>query len=310
MATPTRKLDTFLNIPNFADLLPPPKVGHYRYFEGHQRFPFAYQTAQHSAINAWWLADYSLLVYENEQKIKTIFDDLWGKQTYRFAWLESHETSSQGFLVETADYAVMVFRGTEFPPPSVLLQFPLTLIDIIKDILTDIEDITPQTIATENLTFDVPVHTGFVEALQSLWQPIQAQLDVIGFKPLFLTGHSLGGAIATLLAFQLKAQQFRSLYTFGCPCVGDVQFAQAFHDKNLDEKTYRYWRGDDAVAKGFTLTGQDYQPVGQEFWFEGGLHSSKLEKGINTAINNTIGLNQLDHPPILYCYDCWNAIPD
>jgi triacylglycerol lipase len=310
MATPTRKLDTFLDIPNFADLFPPPKAGHYRYFDGHQRFPFAYKTAQHSAINAWWLADYSLLVYENEQKIKAVFDDLLGKQKYRFAWLESHKTSSQGFLVETADYAVMVFRGTKFPRPSVILQSPFELIGIIKNILTDIKDIKPQIITTEPLKFDVPVHTGFAEALQSLWQPIQAQLDVIGSKPLFLTGHSLGGAIATLLAFQLKPQQFSSLYTFGCPCVGDAQFAQVFHDKNLNDKTYRYQRGDDAVTKGLLLTSYGYQHVGQEFLFEGGLHSSELEKGINTAIKTTIGLNQLDHPPILYCYDCWNAIPD
>jgi pimeloyl-ACP methyl ester carboxylesterase len=180
--------------------------------------------------------------------------------------------------------------------------------NIIADIGIDIKQLTPQIISQHVPVFDTPVHPGFAEALQSVWQTLQKQLVNFGTKPIWLTGHSLGGAIATLLAYQLPTR-VAALYTFGSPCVGTTAFAQTFKNKGLQDKTFRYLHGDDAVAKSFEFLKMDYQHVGQLFPLAARKHGL-LEQVLSDAVDTSIGLNQLDHVPILYSYECWNAIPE
>jgi alpha-beta hydrolase superfamily lysophospholipase len=60
-------------------------------------------------------------------------------------------------------------------------------------------------------------------------------------EPLFLTGHSLGGALATLAASRWPA---RACYTFGAPRVGDGAFA-----RTLRAPLYRVVNGQDVVPR-------------------------------------------------------------
>eukprot|EP01135_Chromosphaera_perkinsii_P002836 Nk52_evm26s228 gene=Nk52_evmTU26s228 len=79
----------------------------------------------------------------------------------------------------------------------------------------------------------IKVHAGFweshvcvrdeiIEVVKRHWKP--------ELGPVNLTGHSLGGAMATLLAFELtlKHEIPCVLYTFGCPRVGNKLFALRF----------------------------------------------------------------------------------
>lgn len=51
-------------------------------------------------------------------------------------------------------------------------------------------------------------------------------------KELYVTGHSLGGAVATILAAYFFEQGFKPLlYTFGSPRVGNTVFTQYYNDK-------------------------------------------------------------------------------
>jgi hypothetical protein len=59
---------------------------------------------------------------------------------------------------------------------------------------------------------------------------------------IWLTGHSLGAALATLAADRF--QDVQGLYTFGSPRVGDRQF-----QKNFQLRAYRVVNGDDIVAR-------------------------------------------------------------
>jgi hypothetical protein len=74
------------------------------------------------------------------------------------------------------------------------------------------------------------VHRGFLASLESVMPQIDAWLTEIAsagvaIRHLTITGHSLGGALASLLA-ALKPEA--DLVTFGSPRVGNAAFAEAF----------------------------------------------------------------------------------
>jgi len=68
------------------------------------------------------------------------------------------------------------------------------------------------------------VHTGFWRALNGVLGPIEEWLDQHAPGPVTIAGHSLGGALATLLA---AIRPEASLITFGSPAVGDQEFADS-----------------------------------------------------------------------------------
>ena len=314
MTEPIRKIQTFLGLLNFSQLFPPPETGTYKYFNDSNRFPFDHNTHSHSAVNAWWMSEYSLLAYSDSQEVDQVLNNHFEAQNQKhsFFWLNSEGnalgSNTQGFGVETDDYVIIAFRGTEFPRPSYVIQYPKKLLDIIADIRTDIQRLSPKSITENTLTFDTPVHPGFAKALQSVWQQLQDRLPSFGTKPIWLTGHSLGGAIATLMAYQVPGR-VTALYTYGSPCVGTEAFAQSFKDRGLQDKTFRYLHGNDAVAKALELTTMGYEHVGQLFPLDAGKRRGLLAQALNIALGSTVGLNQLDHAPIFYCYESWNAIP-
>ena len=71
----------------------------------------------------------------------------------------------------------------------------------------------------------VYAHKGFVSAMNTVYKSIEAKLmPYLGKKKLFITGHSLGGALATLLTYQISRAHDISRpiqYVYGCPPVGD-----------------------------------------------------------------------------------------
>jgi triacylglycerol lipase len=76
------------------------------------------------------------------------------------------------------------------------------------------------------------VHKGFSEALDRVWNPLLAALhDVKAHqKTLWLTGHSLGGALATLAAERLREAGFEPMLvcTFGAPRMFDGTAARCY----------------------------------------------------------------------------------
>lgn len=111
---------------------------------------------------------------------------------------------TQAILVSCSEFVAVAFRGTEATS--------------IKDIKADLNAVSREA-RTEGR-----VHTGFDEALMAVEGEIQQQLDSGAFdsKPLFITGHSLGGALAALAAKRLEhSGGVAACYTFGSPRVGD-----------------------------------------------------------------------------------------
>ena len=212
MAKSIRKINTILSVPRISQLLPPPAKGSYLYFDGANEYPFIANTSQHSAQNAWWLAECSLLVYCEEAEIRSTFAELFHDKLFTLTWIDSAKTNTQGFALETADYVIIAFRGTEFPRPSTILKSPAELGDVAKDIKIDVKDLTPTRIDQGLPAFNTPVHPGFAAALQSVRQQLQPIIANTGNKPIWLTGHSLGGAIAHTFGLSNIRTNRRTLY--------------------------------------------------------------------------------------------------
>ncbi|GLC42478.1 hypothetical protein PLESTB_001102700 [Pleodorina starrii] len=165
------------------------------------------------------------------------------------AFVENEETDTQVWLYRNVELreAVVAFRGTE--------QIKW------KDIATDL-NLTPCSLNPERLDDNaglpfaarifravsgatqnqMMVHKGFLDAYDSVRRTVFSLLDEItgsGEKGdnwrVLVTGHSLGGALATLAAYELaerrtpaRAVQAISLYTYGAPRVGNKAFAEEF----------------------------------------------------------------------------------
>jgi len=135
------------------------------------------------------------------------------------------------------------------------------------NIITDLYAIAKQ--------MDVPgvpgtIHSGFANAWSTL-RGLGLKQTVINLKAktkatqLFVTGHSLGGAVATLAALELSALGFTtSLYTFGSPRVGGTKFAMHVNSKIKD--SFRIVHDNDLVPH-VPLSTWFFVHVGKEVWF-------------------------------------------
>jgi hypothetical protein len=107
----------------------------------------------------------------------------------------------------------------------------------------------------------VQVHDGFWTALDSVYKGIAAEIAKQGGfkqKKVFVTGHSLGGALATLCALRLQKDKYGSpvVYTFASPRVGNDKFQAAFR------LTHRRWVNQNDLVTQMPPEIFGYRPVG------------------------------------------------
>jgi triacylglycerol lipase len=101
------------------------------------------------------------------------------------------------------------------------------------------------------------IHRGFQAAFEAVRPKIDVVIDAAkpdvdaGRGRLFLTGHSLGAALAALAAERAleRGVEPAALYTFGMPRVGGATFAARYNGRPLAHRTYRLVHGLDIVAR-------------------------------------------------------------
>ncbi len=80
-------------------------------------------------------------------------------------------------------------------------------------------------------------------------------------RPLWITGHSLGGALALLAAWRLQRSfiPVHQVYTFGAPMIGNAVAAEAFHEE-FANKIFRFVDEEDLVPllPAFSLVANAY----------------------------------------------------
>jgi triacylglycerol lipase len=94
------------------------------------------------------------------------------------------------------------------------------------------------------------VHRGFRTYTDRVWSEVQAELSKATHKTLWLTGHSLGAAMATLMArrcvLQGELPNPTALFTYGSPRVGNRTYINEF---NTQLTHHRWVNNGDIVTK-------------------------------------------------------------
>jgi len=93
---------------------------------------------------------------------------------------------------------------------------------------------------------------GFQEAFDAVEKKILPLISARAAADgaVFVTGHSLGGALAVIAAHVLQSNRIEvaGVYTYGMPRPGDKAFADGIYDPALGPRTYRLVHGADVVA--------------------------------------------------------------
>ena len=92
------------------------------------------------------------------------------------------------------------------------------------------------------------IAAGFETAAGSVRESVRDLLAERADMPVFVTGHSLGGALAVVAAQSLLEEGFNvgAVYTFGMPRPGTEAFKVGY-DQRLGDRTYRMVHGHDVV---------------------------------------------------------------
>jgi len=187
--------------------------------------------AAYSDRMAWICACMSQLAYESfesdDQQTQEIFQAKL--QSGGFDLIDTFndpKTDTQAFLVSNGDFAILAFRGTQ---------------KAWRDVQTDIR-------AGRIRTSSGRIHVGFSEGYNSIAKKIEKSLARVGRIPIYITGHSLGGALATVATQYLEAnprfeRQLAACYTFGSPRVGNADY-----NPNLKTSIFRIVNTTDIVT--------------------------------------------------------------
>ncbi|SMF16537.1 Predicted lipase [Alteromonadaceae bacterium Bs31] len=191
--------------------------------------------------NAYWMARLSQLIYRckpgsTQTDEKSVLRELQQEDARFMRLVSADNNSAQGMLVEHEHYLSFVFRGTD------------EFVDWLDNL---------NTLKIEHAFGRF--HRGFWASCEDLWPDLypayqQFQKESLQScnknKAVFLTGHSMGGAMAAVAAVKLLQHEvnFKSVYTFGQPRVAELETAQTFN-RLYGKKYFRFHNNRDFITR-------------------------------------------------------------
>ena len=209
--------------------------------------------AAYSDRTAWLMAKLSKLAYlpfdaqgeKGEQATRLL------QQRLADGGFELVETfsrkSTQAFLARNPRVGVVAFRGTQK--------------NDFGDIVTDLRTRFYSKNVTER--WHEKIHSGFNDAYECIAADLEQAIDDLNDIPLYITGHSLGGALATIAARENRHDHIAAVYTFGSPRVGTADL-----DIGFRAPVYRIVNKSDMVAR-LPFLAQGYRHSGHLMYIRG-----------------------------------------
>lgn len=143
------------------------------------------------------------------------------------------------------------------------------------------------------------VHLGFGLAAQAVRKQVESAIEAAyshnGYRKVWLTGHSLGGAVAAILAAMLEVDGYEiaGVMTFGAPASGDSVWRDRYNAK-FRTKTHRWVFEQDIVP---------CMPPSQDFWRHVGVQHYLSDGGVafNDSTNHCADFPDFLNPTSAIC---------
>lgn len=199
--------------------------------------------AAYSDRTAWLMAEICMLIYEK-------FPQEEGSENRIAAELQAVGFRVLEYWSEAGTQAMLIQRDARDGVEGMLvLAFRGTQIQEARDVMDDI------TLRLTDFPGGGQVHAGFLKGFKRVDGLIKDALDRYngtGQLSLYITGHSLGGALALIATRVFDADNCGATYTFGCPRTADDAFFEP-----IKTPVYRVVNAGDGVARmplGYSLT--------------------------------------------------------
>jgi triacylglycerol lipase len=232
------------------------------------KFTFDPNATTYTNSNAGFLCEASAKVYDTPEACKTwalangFNEGFWFINTNTF----DSTSNTNGFVAQGPNAILIVWRGTD-----------------INKLLDDATD--ADTLILTTWSGLAGIHEGFHRAYFKAWgQPFVDMLnptqtsaiplpDILrqaGPRKIWITGHSLGGALAQICAAETVLRDgitVQAIYTFGQPRVGNKEFAQIMQSQ-LGDKIFRVVHANDIVPR-IPLYSTGYRHYGMRIFYDG-----------------------------------------
>ena len=183
-----------------------------------------------------------------------------------------------GLLVESEKNIILVFRGTVAP-----IEWINNGLVLQRDFICEgvEEGLNPR------------VHGGFLDVFKMVRTSLKSSIEIVKKtkKPIIITGHSLGSAVAQMTALwwaELKPE----VITFGGPRVGSPDFVT--HYNKTIKSSFRVVNGFDPVP---SLPPKLVLEKGKEIY-----KHTKKELNIYAGIKKLEDWKQITHPDVIYSH--------